>query len=122
AALNRLEAEAQTLSRIVNAGSNGKFPAIVDTLNVSPGYETALGAALGDDLEASSDGKAPLHWSGAEAAGDPALPEGATPLSAFVSGSPLLTRRLDQVGLIDPADASRLVPLLRPGQRLVGKA
>jgi chromosome segregation protein len=89
---------------------------------VSPGYETALGAALGDDLEASSDPQAPLHWSGTAAATDPALPEGATPLSAFVSGSPLLARRLDQVGLIDPADAGRFVPLLQPGQRLVGKA
>ena len=122
AALTRLEAEAQTLTRIVNAGGSGKYPAIVDALKVAPGYETALGAALGDDLEASSDARAPLHWSGAAATDDSALPDGVTPLSRFVSGSPLLVRRLDQVGLIDPADAARLVKLLRPGQRLVGKA
>jgi chromosome segregation protein len=122
AALTRLEAEAQTLTRIVNAGGSGRYPAIVDTLKVTPGYETALGAALGDDLEASSDARAPLHWSGATATEDPALPEGVMPLSRFVSGSPLLARRLDQVGLVDPADAARLVPQLRPGQRLVGKA
>jgi chromosome segregation protein len=122
AALTRLEAEAQTLSRIVNAGGSGKYPAIVDTLKVAPGYETALGAALGDDLEASSDARAPLHWAGSPATDDAALPDGATPLSAYVSGSPLLKRRLEQVGLIDPADATRLVPLLRLGQRLVGKA
>ena len=122
ATLTRLESEAQTLSRILNAGGSGKFPAIVDALMVAPGYETALGAALGDDLEASSDARAPLHWAGAAATDDPPLPEGATPLSQFVSGSPLLERRLRQIGLIDPADAPRLVPLLRPGQRLVGKA
>jgi chromosome segregation protein len=122
AALTRLEAEAQTLTRIVNAGGPDKFPAIVDALKVAPGYETALGAALGDDLEASFDARAPLHWSGASATDDPALPAGATPLSTYVSGSPLLKRRLDQVGLIDPADAARLLPLLRPGQRLVAKA
>ncbi|MGN6490322.1 MAG: chromosome segregation SMC family protein [Devosia sp.] len=122
AALNRLEAEAQTLGRIVNAAGTGKWPAIVDALKVSPGYETALGAALGDDLDASSDARAPLHWSGAAAADDPPLPDGAVPLSSFVTGSPLLARRLDQVGLVDPADAPRLAPLLRPGQRLVGKA
>jgi chromosome segregation protein len=121
AALTRLEAEAQTLSRIVNAGGSGRFPAIVDALKVAPGYETALGAALGDDLEASSDARAPLHWSGASASDDPALPAGAMPLSTHVSGSLLLKRRLDQVGLIDPADAARLVPLLKPGQRLVAK-
>jgi chromosome segregation protein len=121
AALTRLESEAQTLHRIVSGSGSSQYPAIVDMLRVSPGYETALGAALGDDLEASSDRNAPLHWSGADAADDPALPDGATPLSRFVSGSPLLQRRLDQVGLIDPADAPRLMSLLRPGQRLVGK-
>ena len=122
AALTRLEAEAQTLTRIVNAGGSGKYPAIVDALKVAPGYETALGAALGDDLEAASDPRAPLHWSGAAVTDDPVLPAGVPPLSTYVSGSALLKRRLDQVGLIDPADAARLVPQLRPGQRLVGKA
>ena len=122
AALNRLEAEAQTLNRIVNAAGTGKFAPIVDALKVPPGYETALGAALGDDLEASSDPRAPLHWAGAGEGDDPALPAGVTPLSTYVSGSALLARRLAQVGLIEPTDAGRLVPLLKPGQRLVGKA
>lgn len=121
AALNRLEAEAQTLSRILNHGAS-KWPAVVDQLKVAPGYETALGAALGDDLDASSDANAPLHWAGAAGGDDPALPAGATPLSQFVSGSPLLKRRLDQVGLVDAADAARLLALLKPGQRLTTKA
>ena len=30
--------------------------------DVEPGFETALGAALGDDLTASSDEAAPVHW------------------------------------------------------------
>src|SRR5690606_11872916 len=77
--LNRLEAEAQTLSRILNAGGTSQWPSIVDALKVAPGYETALGAALGDDLEASSDAGAPLHWAGPiPGIGDPALPVGAT--------------------------------------------
>jgi chromosome segregation protein len=120
-ALNRLEAEAQTLGRIINAGAS-KWPVVVDQLKVAPGYETALGAALGDDLDASTDPKAPLHWAGADAAADPALPAAATPLSQFVSGSGLLKRRLDQVGLVDDADGGRLMAELRPGQRLVTKA
>jgi len=122
AALNRLEAEAQTLSRILNHSGASKWPAVVDQLKVAPGYETALGAALGDDLDASSDAGAPLHWAGAAAGNDPALPVGATPLSQFVSGSGLLKRRLDQVGLIDATDAARLMAQLQPGQRLTSKA
>ncbi len=118
AALNRLEAEAQTLTRILNSGTS-KWPAIVDQLKVAPGYETALGAALGDDLDASSDSRAPLHWAGASAGDDPALPAGAAPLSQFVSGSPLLARRLAQVGIVDGADGPRLASQLRAGQRLV---
>jgi chromosome segregation protein len=121
AALARLEAEAQTLNRIINAGAS-KWPAVVDQLKVAPGYETALGAALGDDLDASSDAGAPLHWAGASGADDPALPAEATPLSQFVSGSALLKRRLDQIGLVEAADGARLMAQLRPGQRLVTKS
>jgi len=121
ARLNRLEAEAQTLGSILGA-SETLWPAIVDALKVTPGYETALGAALGEDLEASSDTGAPLHWAGPlDGSGDPALPAGATPLSRFVSGSELLARRLAQIGLVEAADGPRLQPLLRPGQRLVAK-
>src|SRR5207244_4150620 len=97
-ALGRLESEAQTLGRILNKGGASLWPAIVDALKVSPGYETALGAALGDDLEASSDAGAPLHWTGPlNGDNDPALPANAVPLSHYVSGSELLKRRLDQI-------------------------
>ncbi|MDC9823650.1 AAA family ATPase [Devosia sp. ZB163] len=121
ASLTRLEAEAQTLNRILNSSGAGKWPAVVDQLKVAPGYETALGAALGDDLDASTDARAPLHWAGAGAEGDPALPAGATPLSRFVSGSPLLARRLDQIGIVEAADGAQLMAQLQPGQRLVSK-
>ena len=62
--LNRLDSEAQTLNRILNGGAKGLWAAIADELKVDAGFETALGAALGDDLEASSDAGAPLHWAG----------------------------------------------------------
>ncbi|MEQ1771631.1 MAG: chromosome segregation SMC family protein, partial [Devosia sp.] len=122
ALLTRLDAEAQTLNKILNGGAKGLWSAIADDLEVDVGFETALGAALGDDLEASSDAGAPLHWAGPiPAEGDPALPNGATPLSTHVSGSPLLQRRLDQIGLVDKATGSGLQAQLRPGQRLVSK-
>ncbi|MEO8757279.1 MAG: chromosome segregation SMC family protein, partial [Devosia sp.] len=122
-ALNRLEAEAQTLSKILNGGAKGLWAAIADELKVDAGYETALGAALGDDLEASSDAGAPLHWAGPiPSDGDPSLPGGAAALSSHVSGSALLRRRLDQIGLVEKTEGARLQPQLKPGQRLVSKA
>ena len=70
---------------MLNVGAS-LWPAIVDDLKVEPGYETALGAALGDDLEASSDAGAPMHWSTAlDGSDDPALPQGAEPLSRHVA-------------------------------------
>jgi len=121
--LNRLDSEAQTLNRILNGGAKGLWAAIADELKVDAGFETALGAALGDDLEASSDAGAPLHWAGPiDGSSDPALPGGVAPLSAHVSGSPLLKRRLDQIGLVDKADGARLQSELKPGQRLVSKS
>jgi len=119
AALNRLEAEAATLGKMLNVGAS-LWPAIVDELKVAPGYETALGAALGDDLDASSDAGAPMHWSvPVDHSDDAALPQAAEPLSRYVTGSALLKRRLDQIGLIHAADGPGLMHALKPGQRLV---
>jgi chromosome segregation protein len=119
ALVTRLEAEAATLGKMLNTGA-GLWPAVVDELSVEPGYETALGAALGDDLEASSDAGAPMHWSIAiDGHDDPALPQGAEPLSRHVTGTALLKRRLDQIGLVDSVDGPALMKALKPGQRLV---
>ncbi|MEO9299158.1 chromosome segregation protein SMC [Devosia alba] len=119
AALNRLEAEAATLGKMLNVGA-GLWPAIVDELKVTPGYETALGAALGDDLDASSDAGAPMHWSvPVDHSDDAALPQAAEPLSRYVTGSALLKRRLDQIGLIHAVDGPSLMHALKPGQLLV---
>ncbi len=119
ALVTSLESEATTLSKMLNTGA-GLWPAIVDELQVAPGYETALGAALGDDLEASSDAGAPIHWSVAiDGYDDPALPQGAEPLSRHVTGTALIKRRLDQIGLVDAVDGPGLMRALKPGQRLV---
>lgn len=120
--VNRLDAEAQTLTRILDAGGKRRWPPVVDQLRVTPGYERALGAALGEDLEASSDTAAPLHWTTIASEVDQALPDGVEPLSSFVVGSDLLVRRLRQIGVVEASDAPRLQPALRPGQRLVGKS
>src|SRR5690606_29720826 len=121
--LNRIETEAQTLARILNAGETGQFPPVVEELRVEKGYEVALGAALGEDLDAASDERAPVYWAYNPAANaDAALPEGVTPLDRLVEGPQQLRRRLAQVGVVSDGDGKRLQALLQPGQRLVSKA
>lgn len=117
-----LESEAATLARVLNVEGGSLWPSIVDALKVTAGYEIALGAALGDDLEASSDSGAPLYWSEpGDSSNDPNLPQGALALSDFVSGADLLARRLNQIGLVDKSSGAQLMHQLQPGQRLVTK-
>ncbi|MBZ0165096.1 MAG: chromosome segregation protein SMC [Notoacmeibacter sp.] len=123
AELNRIETEARTLSKIINAGSGGGlFPAVVEQMKVERGFEAALGAALGEDLDVPLDAAAPVHWgrSGAGEA-DPALPQGVRPLTEVVKAPAQLQRRLANIGLVDAADGARLQGLLKPGQRLVSR-
>jgi chromosome segregation protein len=117
----KLEAEIAALSALLEAGDGELWPPLVDAVAVEPGYETALGAALGDDLTASADGAAPVHWQPLPPYQTPSpLPEGATPLSRFVRGPEVLTRRLGQIGVVaDPEAGRRAQDELRPGQRLV---
>ncbi|MGL4810331.1 MAG: chromosome segregation SMC family protein, partial [Beijerinckiaceae bacterium] len=116
----RLETEVRTLHKLLaNAGSD-LWPPVVESITVEKGFEMALGAALGDDLDASLEASAPANWSvTAGAEHDPALPEGARPLSDVVRAPDALRRRLAQIGLVRRVDAVRLRDLLRPGQRLV---
>lgn len=118
--LSQIETEAKTLTAILNAGSTDLFPAIVEKITVSSGMEAALGAALGDDLEASVDGSAPVFWGNLSATADnQSLPEGSKPLSEFVAAPRELSRRLAQIGIVDRSQGSQLQALLNPGQRLV---
>jgi chromosome segregation protein len=118
----RLDAEAKTLTKLLHIDTKNLWPAVIDDLTVDKGYEAALGAALGDDLEAPIDPSAPMRWAGAAVdPGDPALPDGVEALADHVKTPPELARRLKQIGVIGRAQAARLVALLKPGQRLVSR-
>jgi chromosome segregation protein len=122
AELARIETEARTLAKILNAASGDLFPAVLEQLNVERGFETALGAALGEDLDVPLERSAPVHWGGSEPqAGDPALPAGVRSLASVVRAPQQLARRLAQVGIVEAADGARLQSLLAPGQRLVSR-
>jgi len=118
---HRLETEAKTLAKVLHVDAKNLWPPVIDQLVVAKGFETALGAALGDDLDAPIEPNAPMHWGGAAADGDPALPEGAEPLAAYVTAPQELARRLAQIGIVARADGARLVSQLKPGQRLVSR-
>ncbi|MCC0015944.1 MAG: AAA family ATPase [Rhodobiaceae bacterium] len=116
-----LEAERRTLAKVLAVDGSDLFAPVIDAVTVSPGYETALGAALGDDLEIPADEGAPVHWTLVGAEGDAALPDGCEPLVRHVRGPAVLTRRLQQIGVVAEADGARLQKALQPGQRLVSR-
>ncbi|TIS49121.1 chromosome segregation protein SMC [Mesorhizobium sp.] len=122
AELQRIETEARTLAKILNAASGDLFPSVLEQISVERGYETALGAALGEDLDIPLDRSAPVHWGeSAVQPGDAALPEGVKSLASVVRAPAQLARRLAQIGIVDAADGRRLQALLAPGQRLVSR-
>jgi chromosome segregation protein len=118
--VQRLETEARTLSKVLAVETKNLWPPVMDGIRVEKGYEKALGAALGDDLDAPADPSAPMRWMGSAVdAADPALPEGVEPLSAKVQAPAELARRLNQIGVVDRETGNRLAAVLKPGQRLV---
>jgi chromosome segregation protein len=114
----KLETEAGTLQKLLQTGA-GPWPAVLEQIVVAKGFEAALGAALGEDLDASDDDNAPVHWKVTQSGGDPALPAGSRPLTQWVSAPPALYRRLAQIGLVSRTDGPALRQHLKPGQRLV---
>ncbi|PAQ00568.1 chromosome segregation protein SMC [Mesorhizobium mediterraneum] len=122
AELARIETEARTLTKILNAASGDLFPSVLEQISVERGYETALGAALGEDLDVPLDRSAPVHWGQSEIQpGDAAVPEGIKSLASVVRAPAQLARRLAQIGIVEAGDGKRLQALLAPGQRLVSR-
>jgi chromosome segregation protein len=118
--VQRLETEARTIGKLFAVENKNLWPPVMDAITVAEGYEKALGAAMGDDLDAPVGASAPMHWGGtAFDAADPALPAGATALARHVNAPAELGRRLAQIGVVARADGPRLAKELKPGQRLV---
>ena len=113
ATLAGLESEERALA---SALAQTKGDRALSALKVAPGYERALAAALGEDLDAPIGTDGARGWAGADAVkGDPTLPEGVAPLAPQVQGGDALARRLAQVGVVDHDDGRPLAV----GQRIV---
>jgi chromosome segregation protein len=118
--LGRLTAEARALAALVAQAKRGGFASALDSVSPDRGYEQALAAAMGDDLDAALDNKAPAFWGGRDATA-PDWPPGATPLGKLVRAPAALAARLAFTALVDRADGDRLQAALVPGCRLVSK-
>ena len=115
AARAALAAATSERDALVKALAQGGGAALAE-VRAEPGYERALAAALGDDLEAGIGGDSPRRWVGsAVEASDPPLGEGLEPLAAHATIPPELARRMAQVGVADEDKGQRLAI----GQRLV---
>ncbi len=118
--LGRFTAEARALAGLVAQAKRGGFAPALDSVSPDRGYEAALAAALGDDLDAALDAAAPAFWGGRNAPA-PVWPEGVKPLAPLVKSPAALAARLAYVGVVDRADGDRLQGQLPPGCRLVSR-
>lgn len=122
--LGELETEQRTIARMIaSTATSGDFTPVAEELSVDRGYEVALGAVLGDDLESALDVEAPTFWTLNPARdADAALPAGVNALSQYVRAPAQLSRTLAQVGVVSSMEEGmRLMRELYAGQRLVTK-
>ena len=116
--LSSLTAEQSALERVVSRGAAEEWTPALSALDVKKGYEQALAAALGEDLDAAIGGDAQLRWTGAKTPSQ-SLPSAAKPLTNFVKAPKELEARLSQIGVVEADDIIALARDLGPGQRLV---
>jgi chromosome segregation protein len=114
-----LEAETRALEKLAPPDA-AKFPPVLASIEVESGYERALAAALGDDIDASTNAEAPARWGGAELP-SPNLPREAESLARFVKAPAALGARLALVGVVDAKQGAALQKHLPPGARLVSR-
>lgn len=113
-----LEAEISGLQKLLRKAEGPTAPPVVERIRTQDGYEKAVAAALGDDLDVPTDRSAAMFWSGASLT-DQALPAGARALTDVIQAPGELSARLSQCGIVDASEGERLMAQLKPGQRLV---
>lgn len=116
--LSSLEAEATALRKVLSRQDDDSWVPALSKIDVDKGYEHALAAALGEDLDAAVNEPANISWTGAENPGA-SLPNGALPLLGHVRAPIEMRARLSQIGVVSESAIDEMKHSLLPGQRLV---
>lgn len=126
--LGRLTAEARGLSQILSGPRKETGQPVLDQVRPDKGYELALAAALGDDLNLTLSKGGALDklafWTEdfeSHAAKMDLSGLGVEPLSQHVRAPDALGLRLSTIGVVDQRDGDRLQVQLPTGARLVSK-
>ncbi len=117
-AAQKLTAEKSALENVLRRSNSANWTPALDSIQAKAGYEQALAAVLGEDLEAAIGGSAGLRWDGAEVPPQD-LPSGVEPITKFISAPEELQARLSQIGVASNDDIQAKCKSLKPGQRLV---
>ncbi len=123
-ALKNIEAERDALTRLIGSKSkSSKSRPVIDQTTVQDGYEKALAAALGDELDLPVDeSEQGTFWrAGLMTVPGPELPADSTPLTRYVTAPEALARRLNQIGVVPDNLGDELQGVLSSGQRLVSR-
>ena len=118
--LGRLKTEARGLAQLLASDRKEGFRRAVDAVSAERGFEAALAAALGDDLNAAPIGGG-LGVEGGAAVSAPAWPKGIEPLASVVRAPAELAARLALTGLVSREDGPKRQEKLSPGMRLVSR-
>ncbi len=114
-----LDGEITSLQALLSAPTGEEAP-VADSLKAQVGYEIAVGAAFGDDIDAGQDVSASRYWQKLEGPNDISWPKAVKPLSDFVSVPDVLKRRLYHTGLVENEAAGAMAAqALAPGQLIV---
>jgi len=117
-----LEGELTSLQALL-AEEEGDDAPVANGLKAKRGFETAAGAAFGDDIDAGLDADASRFWQKLDILPDHGWPEGIVPLADFVSVPAVLERRLAYMGFAaDETTGAKAAAKLVPGQCVVDQA
>jgi len=116
--LSALVAERSALKKVITREYDSNWTPALSMLEVKKGFELAIAASMGEDLDAAIDKEAKLRWSGAPTPSQP-LPPGVKSIAEFVKAPHELDARMSQIGVVDFEQIVLLAGSLKPGQCLV---
>lgn len=122
AQLKAVSAEADSIKRLLEAGQTQDDSPVSDSLTAKPGFEKAVGAALGDTAEAGTNAEAGRFWQRYETVPEFSWADGLTPIADVVTGPRELARLFAATAVAsDDLTAEKAANGLQAGQQIVSK-